>query len=258
MSFAAAFVVPHGSPIRRQFSSLRREQRCRRPTLRRSSRVTPVAVDSPSRGATVKVGDIVAVQEGTRVSLARVTGVAASGDTVDIAVLEEFVRELYVEGKGDATYASAESVRPVRSEYVPSQRGWIVLNQDLDAAKTYFDSKPADMRGRVVVEEAPKRELDPEALKKQSFPRPTREQAFFGAAFSVPLAAILYAGFASAREAYRANPGGEELMSGPVFRQIVMFASFSGAVASLVVGCSLLLYALQYKDEKNEDAEMDS
>lgn len=210
-----------------------------------------MAVETPSRGATVKVGEIVAVQDGKRVSIARVTGVASSGDTVDVAILEEFVRELYVEGKGDRTYASAESVRPVRAEYVSSQQGWIVLNQDLAAAQTYFDSRPADMRGRVVVEEAPRKELDPEALKKQGFPKPTREQAFLGAALSVPLSALFYAGFASARETYRANPGGEELMSGAFFRQVVMFTTFSAAVASLIIGCSLFLYALQTKDDKN-------
>lgn len=247
MPLAPCFLPCIGLPLR-QHSSAQPVQVLRRrahPPRRVRVRTAPRAAE---RAPSVKVGDIVATQEGTRVTIARVTGVASSGDTVDIQPLEEFVRELYVPGKAAATYTAASSVRPVRAEYVPSQEGWIVLNQDVEDARTYFTSKPAGLRGKVQVEDAPKKEITEEMLKSQRFLKPTRTQAWFGAALSLPLAALLYAGFASAREAYQANPGGEELMSGAVFRQIVMFASFSGSVASLVVGCSLFLYALQYKE----------
>lgn len=252
MPFAATFVpclaLPP-RPSRLLLGPARASPRAARRRLRRAA-----IAASGSAPATVRVGSIVAAQEGALVTIARVTGVAASGDTVDIQPLEEFVRELYVPGKARPTYAAAASVRPVRAEYVPSQGGWIVLAQDVAAARTYFESRPLEMRGKVVVEEAPKKVLTEEMLQKQRFPRPTRAQAWVGAAISAPLAALLYAGFASAREAYRANPAGEELMSGAAFRQIVMFVSFAGSVGSLVIGCSLLLYALQYKPEESDGA----
>lgn len=251
MPFAATFVPCLALPLRPSPLVRGRASAFPRVVRRRARRAAFAASGSPP---TVQVGSIVAAQEGARVTIARVTGVASSGDTVDIQPLEEFVRDLYVAGKAAPTYAPAASVRAVRAEFVPSQQGWIVLAQDVDVARTYFESRPAEMRGNVVVEDAPKKVITEEMLQKQRFPKPTRAQAWAGAAISAPLAALFYAGFASVREAYQANPAGEELMSGATSRQIIMFASFAGSVGSLVVGCSLFLYALQYKSEESDGA----
>lgn len=214
----------------------------------RACRVRPaLMLAGAAQKKTVRVGEVVAVERGRgRVSIARVTGVSSAGDTVDVQLLDEFVKELYVQGKEPSTFERTENVRPVVSEYVPTQNGWIVLNQDLDVIKNEFAAR--DLKSAteptVVVTEAAKRELDPAALEKQLFPRPTKSQALIGAALSVPLAALCYSAFAGARQAYSANPRGEELMSGAANRQILLFLSAFGSVGALVVGCALLLYAL--------------
>ena len=194
----------------------------------------------------VQIGDIVAVERGPGlVDVARVTGVDASGSTVDIELLEPFVKELYVAGKHPETFESAANVRRVRSEYVPSQDGWIVLDTDLDHVRAEFQATRVSKasREKVQVLEAPKKELSPEALQKQLFPKPTRSQAILGAALSVPIAAITYAAYASASKAYEANPVGEDFATSATFRQLVLFLTGSARVMSLVDGCALPYYA---------------
>lgn len=165
------------------------------------------------------------------------------------------MRELYVEGKAEETYARAELVRPVRAEYIPSQQGWIVLNDDLQPVKNYFNIRETsfDKAERTVVIPADKPELSPEALQKQLFPKPTKGQAFAGAALSLPVAAAFYATFGAARDAYLANPAGEELLSGEVFRNAVLFTTFGAAVSTLLVGAYLLVYALSGSDESTDE-----
>lgn len=199
----------------------------------------------------VKVGQVVAIERGRgRVDLARVTGMSSSGDTVDLVLLEEFVKEMYVQSKSPSTYEAIENVRPIISEYVPSQQGWIVLNQDLKTVKNYFEQRELeDVKERtVVIEAAPKEQLDEAALKRQFF-QPSKTQAFYGAALSIPVSALCYSAFASSRKVYEANPAGEELLSGDVFRKLVLFSTGAGSVAALVIGCALFLYALSKSDE---------
>lgn len=242
-----AFATPAALVTRPHAHALSKRRAPRRACFPR--RPPAATASSPSRPPTVQVGDIVAAQLGsTQVSVARVTGVAASGDTVDIEPLEEFVRELYVPGKAEATYARADAVRPVRAEFVPSQQGWIVLAQDLDTAKNYFEARAVGGAERVVVAAETPRELPPEALERQGFPAPTRTQAFAGAALSVPIAAAFYSGFGAAKTAYEANPVGEELLTGEVSRGVVQLALGGTSAATLLVGIFLLFYALQKKD----------
>ncbi|PXF44649.1 hypothetical protein BWQ96_05591 [Gracilariopsis chorda] len=200
----------------------------------------------------IQVGQVVAVETARGlVDIARVTGMSSSGDTVDILVLEEFVKEMYVESKQSPTYERIENVRPVISEYVPSQQGWIVLNQDLQTAKNYFEQRAlsgAPKERTVEVTAPPPRELNAEALERQYF-TPSKSQAFFGAALSVPLSALCYSAFAGARQTYQANPAGEDLLSGQIFRKLVLLVTAAGSVSALVVGCALLLYALSKTEE---------
>jgi hypothetical protein len=195
----------------------------------------------------VRVGSVVAVERGRgQVDLARVAGVAADGATVDLVVLKEFVREMYVDGGGGATYERIENVRAVASEYVPAQEGWIVLDQDLADVKVQFAARAPGGQNlpTVVITAEQTKELSEEALRSQrGFPKPTKVQALVGAATCLPLAAWAYSGFAGAREAYNANPVGQDAAEGAI-RQTIIFAYSSGVVLCLVVGSALLLYAL--------------
>lgn len=212
---------------------------------------------SDSSKSTLKVGQVVAVQRGSakgrRPELAVVTGAASSGETVDVQPLEAYVDELYVESKSSATFEKAGDIRAVPSEYVPSQNGWIVLNQDIDQATNYFKSRPsqqstdASTSESVVVTED-RQPLSEDALKRQFF-TPSRTQAFLAATLAVPLAAALYAAFSSARDLYQANPAGADFLHGDVFRSLVLFATAGGSLASLVVGSALFLYALSKTDD---------
>ena len=200
----------------------------------------------------VQTGQVVAVERGRGiVDLARVTGVSSSGDTVDIVLLEEFVKEMYVQSKQPPTYEPVENVRPVVHEYVPSQQGWIVLNQDLQTVKDYFDVRASEQMTErsVVVTEAPRKELDQSALERQYF-RPTKAQAFWGAVSSLPLSALCYSAFASARQSYAVNPAGDDLLSGQIFRKLVLFTSGAASAGALIVGCSLLLYGFSKTDDE--------
>lgn len=194
----------------------------------------------------VRVGDVVAVERGQGiVEVARVTGVDSSGSTVDIIPLEPFVSELYVEGKSAPTYEYTKNVRKIVSEYVPSQNGWIVLDADLSTVRNEFATARLEHKEETVdVLEAPRRELPPEALLPQPFPKPTRTQAFIGAALTVPVASLAYTSFAGARSAYLANPVPEDFATSAAFRQVVLFLSASATIGSLLVGGALLFYAL--------------
>lgn len=197
---------------------------------------------------TLSEGDIVAIWRGSGrpVDVARITGGVSSGQTVDVIPLKPFVSELYVDANSGSSYESASNVRRVQSEFVPSQDGWIVLDQDLEVAKDYFTTQAADL-GQAKVTVIPKddsRELPPEALERQFF-RPTRTQAFLAAALSVPLAATLYASFDRARNVYNAaSTTGTDLADSQSFRSLVLLITAGGAVTSLVVGSALFLYAL--------------
>jgi hypothetical protein len=194
----------------------------------------------------VKVGSIVAVERGRgRVDLARVSGVAADGGTVDVVVLKEFVREMYVEGGGGPTYERIEDVRAVPAEYVATQEGWIVLEHDLTRVKNEFAARAPGEANEptVVITAEEKRELSEDALRSQrGFPKPTKAQALIGAAMCLPIAAWSYSGFAGARLAYSASPIGGDASAGAI-RQAILFAYSSGSVLTLVVGSALLLYA---------------
>jgi hypothetical protein len=195
----------------------------------------------------VRVGSVVAVERGRgHVDLARVAGVASDGATVDVVLLKEFVREMYVDGGGASTYERIENVRAVPSEYVPTQEGWIILDQDLANVKVEFAARVPGGRNEptVVITAEQKKELSEEALRSQrGFPKPTKAQALVGATMCLPLAAWAYSGFAGARNAYNASPVGQDAAEGAI-RQAIIFAYSSGAVLCLVVGSALLLYAL--------------
>lgn len=208
------------------------------------------AAGRSSERATLNEGDIVAVwrRSANKCDLARVTGGVSSGQTVDVIPLKPFVNELYVDANSGPTYESASDVRLVRSEYVPSQDGWIVLDVDLESASEYFALRPADLaRAEVTVNPSVEKEETPQlsadAIQRQFF-RPTRSQAYTAAALSVPLAGILYAAYGKARTVYEAAPGGDDLLHGEQFRALVQFAAAGGAILTLIVGSGLFLYAL--------------
>ncbi|CAN8075495.1 unnamed protein product [Agarophyton chilense] len=203
---------------------------------------------------TVQVGEVVAVATGKgRVDLARISAVSSSGDTVDITLLEEFVKEMYIESKQPPSYERVENIRPITSEYVPAQQGWIILNQDFQTAKNYFEQRAQNgVKQRTVeVTAPPPVQLSEESLKRQVF-TPTRAQAFLAAALSLPLSALCYSAFAAARQTYQANPAGEDLLGGQVFRSLVLFATAGTSVSALVVGSALFLYGLSKSDQSDE------
>jgi hypothetical protein len=182
------------------------------------------------------------------VDIARVTGASSDGKTVDVVLLAQFVKEMYVEGP-DArrTYERIEDVRVVPAEFAPVQQGWIVLDADLALVKQEFAARVvgSEKTATVVVTDAPKTVLTEDALRSQrGFPRPTKTQALVGAALSLPVASLMYSGFAGARQAYVANPVGDDAASAAAFRQAILLMSSGGAVLALIVGSSLLIYAL--------------
>lgn len=218
---------------------------------------TSSSSSSPAGKSVIKEGQVVAVQRGKsesakkrRPELAVVTGAASSGETVDVKPLKAFVKELYVTASDETTFEKAGDIRVVPSEYVESQDGWIVLDQDVDAAANYFKSRSVSSNDATesVVVESERVSLSEEAKQRQVF-RPSKQQAFVAAALSLPLAAGLYAAFASAREMYESSPVGTEFVNGSFFRALVLFATAGGSVASLVVGSALFLYASSKKDD---------
>lgn len=225
----------------------------------RRARLSASAAPSSSEGKSViKVGQVVAVQRGSsesarksRPELAVVTGAASSGETVDVKPLKAFVKELYVASSDESTFEKAGDIRVVPSEYVATQDGWIVLDQDLDAAANYFDSRFSSSNNDAtesVVVETDRTPLSEDAKKRQVF-RPSKQQAYLASALSLPLAAGLYSAFSSAREMYESSPVGTEFVNGSFFRTLVLFVTAGGSVASLIVGSALFLYASSKKDD---------
>lgn len=195
----------------------------------------------------VQVGQVVAVERGRgNVNIARITAVSSSGDTVDIVVLRQIVKEMYAVSKEGPTYEPVVNVRPVISEFVPSQEAWIVLDRDLEPVKSFFETRALSNQApqqTVQINAAPPRVLSPEALKRQFF-TPTKTQAFWGALLSLPLSALFYSLFASARRVYSQNPAGEDFLSGELFRKIVLYVACTASVSALLIGSSLFLYAI--------------
>lgn len=221
-SVAAPKIATHRRPIR--------------PVHRRPAKIRASAAQQ-----SIPIGSVVAVKRGSVVELAQVTGVSSNGATADLTLLTAFIPELYVPNS-EETYEKVADIRQIRSEYVASQNGWIVLDEDLQQAKNYFETRV--LTPVVEITPQPKREIDPEALEPQFFPRPTKLQAFVGSALCLPLSVACYYAFINARAVYDANPSGEQLMSGAVFRQIVLFSTGAGSVGAVVIAIGLLLYAL--------------
>jgi hypothetical protein len=201
---------------------------------------------------------VVVVERGRGIiEIARVTGVSSDGRTVDVRLLSEFVKELYVDGLDSrTTYERIEDVRAVPAEYVPTQLGWIVLDANLTTVKQEFAMREIgkEKTATVVVTDEPKTTLSDDALRNQrGFPRPTKGQALVGTALSLPIAALLYSGYAGARQAYAASPIGDDA-SAAAFRQVILLMSSIGTVISLVVGASLLVYAIGGGNRRNNDS----
>lgn len=89
----------------------------------------------------------------------------------------------------------------------------------------------------------PPKELSEEALKKQGFLRPTKAQAFIGAALSVPLSALAYSVFAAERASFGGvgEPG--------ALQDVALVGGAAVSLLSVVVGCALFLYAVNYTDK---------
>lgn len=196
-------------------------------------------------------GQVVAVERGRGiVDIARVTGVSSSGDTVDLAILQQFVKELYIASDKPPTYEPVSNIRPIIYEYVPAQSAWIVLDQDLLEVTNYFQARQLEdaKEQSVVVTKAPRAKLSEDALKRQFF-RPSKAQAFVAAALSLPLAAAFYAAFSTVRQTYDLASGGEQ-MTADTFRSIILFVLAASSAGSLVVGSALFLYAVSKGDDQ--------
>lgn len=221
---------------------LRAPSKRARPPSAALRRATPLA--SAGAGPLLVVGDVIAVGRGGSLpELGVVTGTDSAGLNVDFQPLEAFVPELYVHSKDAPSFVRADRVRKVPSTYVADQSGWIVLDVDVDQALQMF--KQREMAPKATVVEAPPREISAEALKKQGFLRPTKMQAFVGAAISVPVSALAYSVFAGERAAFGGldKPG--------ALQDVALVGAASVSVLSIVVGCALFLYAVNYS-EKSE------
>ncbi len=201
-------------------------RRCRRgPVVRRS--MTPACARQ-----VITVGDVIAISRGGGTTeLGVVTGTDSSGRNVDFQPLEPFVPELYVHSSDGTPLCAQTWCARVPSTYVPAQDGWIVLAADVAKAEDSFASS-IDLPPAEVVE-APPKVLSEEALRKQSFLRPTRTQAFLGSALSLPVSALAYAVFAGERASFKGegNIGALE--------DVALVAAASIAVLSIIVGCAL-------------------
>jgi len=166
----------------------------------------------------VTVGDVVVVappssSATSKPFLALVTGVASSGDTADIEVLDEFVRSLYVRS-GDTTYVPVAKVRPIKAEYVDAQDGWIVLAEDMERiVASSFRAVPLDEGVEssgapdVKVVAAAAKEVAPELQGGLApFPMPTKSQALRGAGVAVAVGLLMYLGYANVRGTFESSP----------------------------------------------------
>jgi len=166
----------------------------------------------------VTVGDVVVVappsaSATSKPFLALVTGVASSGDTADIEVLDEFVRSLYVRS-GDTTYVPVAKIRPVKAEYVDAQDGWIVLAEDMERiVASSFRAVPLDEGVEssgspdVKVVAAAAKEVAPELQGGLApFPMPTKSQALRGAGVAVAVGLLMYLGYANVRGTFESSP----------------------------------------------------
>lgn len=175
-----------------------------------------------------------------RAEVGVVTGTDSSGRNVDFVLLKAFVPELYVNEGGEEMFCRSDQVRCVPAEWVEEQRGWIVLDSDVAEAK---DAIAAAIDAPVVeVRRAP-----PSAPKKvtprEPF-RPTRKQAFIGAALSIPVSAIAYAVFAGERAAFagQANEG--------ALLDVALVGAAAVSILSLIVGAALFLYGVNLPREE--------
>lgn len=258
---SGAFIIP--SPLAARTTVVSHSLTCARGVAARAARrsrlnVTP-RLCAAEKLTELKVGEIVAVQRRAttaRPELYRVTGCSSSGDTVDVEPLEEYVRELYIPSSKPASYERASCVRAVPAEYVESQGGWIILDSDLQQAKSYFDSyytipatdgKAASQTERVAVKKE-ERKLTDDQIKRQVFTL-SKQQALFAAVLALPVAAAFYAGFVKLRDVYQATEFNGELLGPNAFKTAALALTFGASVSSLVVGSGLFLYALNKKND---------
>lgn len=231
----AAFVAPLAVPL-----CPARMLHCRNLRLPSLARRPPRACIQTATILTE--GDVVAILRGTgavRAELGLVTGTDSSGRNVDFAPLKAFVPELYVrDDRTGATFARADRVRRVPATWVPQQQGWIVLDSDVAAAKADIDATAASMPSAVPAAFVEVREAKQKVIADpapRSLFRPTRRQAYIGAALSIPVSAIAYAVFASERAAFSDSTG--------ALQDAALVVSAVAAVLSLIVGGALFLYA---------------
>lgn len=192
-------------------------------------------------------GDVVAVvrgSSGVRAELGVVTGTDSTGSNVDFVPLKAFIPELYVRDDDDGSrFVRTSQVRRVPSTWVEDQGGWIVLNADIEAAERDIATFNNSIReAQVLAAEPKKKPLEKDVPKRDIF-RPTRTQAFIGAALSVPIAAIAYGVFAGERQAFVAQNEGALLDV-----SLIIAASFS--VFSLITGAALFLYGVNSPPEE--------
>lgn len=208
----------------------------------------------------LKVGQVVAIQRSASLKrkpeLAIITGASSSGDTVDVEPLEQFVNELYIKSKKvTSSFEQSSDIYPVQFEFAPTQDGWIILDADLLPAITHFESRsrspslnPPSLNAQVE-----KREFSESDLKRQAF-MPTKGQAFAAAALSLPLAASFYAAFVTVRDVYEkqsaASGDVSPLTNSAFFKSLILFTTQSASVLSIVVGCSLFLFAISKKEDE--------
>lgn len=259
---AGAFLAPFCGTVKvsgyaQQALSSRVCIRRRRASPRRLSRTCAQASDlnsgddtsagDPVYSRVLTEGDVVAVMRGSgaaKAELGLVIGTDSSGRNVDFAPLRVYVPELYVRADAEKDFIRADKVRRVPATWVPQQSGWIVLDADVADAQADIVAAPASLKATVVeVRDAPPRPPLGDLPPRPAF-RPTRAQAFAGAALSIPISAIAYAVFVGERKAFVDVEG--------ALQDVALVGAAAASVLSLIVGGALFLYAVNLPKDKQK------
>jgi len=190
---------------------------------------------------------IIIISIRVRAQLGVVTGTDSAGRNVDFVPLKPYIPELYVRNADDGSrFVCCSRARRVPATWVDEQGGWIVLNSDVEAAELDISTSISTSTAVSAVSVVPKEERNQRnQVHKRSIFRPSRSQAFIGAALSVPVAAIAYATFAGERAAFVSDREGALL-------DVALIVAASFSVFSLITGAALFLYAVNSPPEDEE------
>eukprot|EP00184_Porphyridium_aerugineum_P001852 CAMPEP_0184698548 /NCGR_PEP_ID=MMETSP0313-20130426/5139_1 /TAXON_ID=2792 /ORGANISM="Porphyridium aerugineum, Strain SAG 1380-2" /LENGTH=218 /DNA_ID=CAMNT_0027157511 /DNA_START=362 /DNA_END=1018 /DNA_ORIENTATION=- len=206
---------------------------------------------------TLKKGDMVLVQLPFDVKVAKVTSVDSNGVSADIQIYTQTGSDTYeIDRKAKETFERVKKMIPVKFTPIESSAAVVrIRTDDLEAAKLILKTRGGVSRG----EQNEQLKFAVTQTTGGGMMTPTRSQALFGAALSIPLAAYFYATYNSINMAYLSNDlansdaaaslSAQEISS----RQLFLSLWLGSSVLTLFAGASLLVWAwLRGSDETKQ------